>query len=144
MKPLSGATAMLSAALLAASCASSVTPVKVAADDRCFRCGRNIAEPRLAAEMVDGPLASKFRTSGCLAKYLADHPSETGTTFVTDYATGTFVPPAHALFVPVIIDPHTNESDYRAYVSLGDAQAAARELNTTPVDWTTVLAKEKT
>ena len=43
----------------------------------------------MVAELMDGNrFVSKFRAPGCMARYLIDHPGETGTTFVTDYATG--------------------------------------------------------
>jgi hypothetical protein len=112
--------------------------------DQCFRCRRPIVEKAMAAEMLDGNrFASKFRTSGCMAKYLADHPGETGTTFVTDYATGKWVRPERALFVPVPLNRDTGESDYRAYLQKADADAAAAEFQSVPLDWTTVLEKAR-
>ena len=135
-------TSIAVGALLTLSC-SSVRPVAIHEGDQCFRCRRPIAERAMAAEMMDGTLPSKFRTSGCMAKYLADHPYETGTTFVTDYATGKFIGPARAWFVPVVTDAHTGERDYRAYGLKADADAAAAELHSAPVDWTTVLEKAR-
>ena len=78
-----------------------------------------------------------------MAKYLADHPSETGTTFVTDYATGKWVRPDQALFVPVVVNRNTGESDYHAFSNKADAAAAAAESHTVPVDWKTVLEKAR-
>jgi hypothetical protein len=129
-------------ALLTLSC-SSVKPMAIQAGDQCFRCRRPIVEKTLAAQMLDGGFASKFRTSGCMAKYLADHPAETGTTFVADYATGKWVSPDRALFVPVVLNPDTGERDYRAYSQKADADAAAAELHSVPVDWKTVLEKAR-
>jgi hypothetical protein len=74
-----------------------------------------------------------------MAKYLADHPGETGTTFVTDYATGKWVQPDRALFVPVVVNRNTGESDYHAFANKADADAAAAESHTVPIDWTAVL-----
>ncbi len=134
----------LALALAAGVSCSSITPVAVNVGDQCFRCRRQIAEPRLAAEIIDANrLAYKFRTSGCLARYLADHPSDTGTIFVTDFPTGRMMQTAEAAFVPVLIDPNTGERDYRAYKNKADADKAARELGATPVDWTAVLAKAR-
>ncbi len=130
-------------ALLTLAC-SSVRPMAIHDGDQCFRCRRPIVEKAMAAEMLDGNrFASKFRTSGCMAKYLADHPGETGTTFVTDYASGKWVRPERALFVPVVLNRDTGERDYRAYLQRADADAAAAELHSVPVDWTTVLEKAR-
>ena len=125
-------------ALLTLSC-SSVRPMAIHDGDQCFRCRRPIAEKAMAAEMMDGTFASKFRAPGCMAKYLAEHPQETGTTFVTDYATGKWVRPDKALFVPVVLNRNTGETDYHAFVNKTDADAAAAESHTVPVDWPTVL-----
>jgi hypothetical protein len=129
-------------ALLTLSC-SSVKPIAIQDGDQCFRCRRPIVEKAMAAEMLDGSFASKFRTSGCMAKYLAEHPNETGTTFVTDYATGKWVRPEQALFVPVVVNPDTGERDYRAYLQKAAADAAAAEVHSVPIDWTTVLEKAR-
>jgi hypothetical protein len=120
---------------------SAVRPVAIQADDQCFRCRRPIVERAMAAELMDGNrLASKFRAPGCLAKYLADHPEETGTIFVTDYVTGKWIRPEQARFVPVVVNHDTGESDYRAFFKKADADAAAFALHTTPIDWKTVIA----
>ncbi len=119
----------------------SVRPVAIQAGDRCFRCRRPIVEPAMAAELMDGNrLASKFRAPGCLAKYLSDHPGETGTVFVTDYVTGKWIRPEQARFVPVVVNHDTGESDYRAFFKKADADAAALAVHTTPIDWKTVMA----
>ena len=78
-------------ALMTLSC-GSISPIAIHDGDQCFRCRRPIIEKSMAAELMDGnSFGSKFRTSGCMAKYLADHPGETGITFVTDYSTGKLV-----------------------------------------------------
>jgi len=138
-----GVGALALSALVGASC-SSITPAKVAVGDQCYYCRRTIQEPRLAAEMIDaGHLAYKFRSPRCLAKYLNDHPDETATLFVTDFGSGRMGRPEQAGFVPVVVDPNTNEQAYRAYLRKADAEAAARELKTTALDWQAVLAKER-
>jgi len=129
-------------ALLALSC-SSVKPMAIQDGDQCFRCRRPIVEKAMAAEMLDGTFASKFRTSGCMAKYLTEHPAETGTTFVTDYATGKWLTPDRALFVPVVVNRDTGERDYRAYSLKADADKAAAEFQSVPIDWKTVLEKAR-
>ena len=130
-------------ALMTLSC-GSISPIAIHDGDQCFRCRRPIIEKSMAAELMDGnSFGSKFRTSGCMAKYLADHPGETGITFVTDYSTGKLVRSERALFVPVLVNRDTGERDYRAYLQKADADAAAAELHSVPVDWTTVLGKAR-
>jgi hypothetical protein len=130
------------ASLVLMSC-TTIAPVKINAGDQCFRCRRIIADTRLATEQVQGGLTSKYRAPGCMAKYLVAHPDEGGTLFVTDYVTGKMIPPAEAIFVPVLIDPTTGESDYRAYKNSSDASAVAHELATALVDWQTVLDRAR-
>lgn len=130
-------------ALLMVSC-SSVRPVAIHDGDQCFRCRRPIIEKAMAAELMDGNrFASKFRAPGCMAKYLVDHPDETGTTFVSDYATGKWLRPDGALFVPILLNRDTGESDYHAFASKADAAAAAADAHTAPIDWKTVLDKAR-
>lgn len=130
------------ASLLVASC-SAIAPVRINAGDQCFRCKRIISDTRLAAEQIQGGLTSKYRAPGCMAKYLVAHPDEGGTLFVTDYVTGKMIPPAEAVFVPVLLDRNTGEADYQAYKTGADASAAAQELATPPVDWQTVLDRAR-
>jgi hypothetical protein len=127
--------------LLAVSC-GSVAPVKVAAGDQCFRCRRTIGDTQVAAEIVDR-MVTKYRGAGCLAKYLAAHPDETGALYVTDFTTGKMIPPARAAFVPVVVDRATGEKDYRAYSAKADAVAAAHELQAAVVDWQSVLEQAR-
>lgn len=128
--------------LVLLSC-SSIAPVRINAGDQCFRCKRIISNTAMAAEQIQGGLVSKYRAPGCMAKYLVAHPDEGGTLFVTDYTTGNMIPPAEAIFVPVVVDRNTGESDYQAYKSSADASAAAKELATMPVDWQTVLDRAR-
>src|SRR5258708_11669363 len=115
--------------VLALSC-SSTAPVRINAGDQCFRCRRTIADTQVAGAIVNGGLVTKYRGPGCLAKYLAAHTDETGVLLVTDYASGKMLPPANALYVPVVVDTRTGETDYRAYKTTADADVAARELHT--------------
>jgi hypothetical protein len=136
---------MALAGLVAVSC-SSVGPVAVHAGDQCFRCRQTISETKLAGELIDtsaNHFVSKFRTPGCMAKYLADHPEETGTLFVTDYASGHMVHPDRLLFVEFVMNQNTGERDYRAYLNKSDADASALETHSVPVDWKTVLQKAR-
>jgi hypothetical protein len=136
-----GLLGVAASALVVWAC-SSVQPVAIRGGDQCFRCRRPIVERAMAAELMDGNrFASKFRAPGCMAKYLVAHPGETGTTFVTDYVTGKWIQPARALFVPVMLNRDTGESDYRAFLNRADADATALEFHTAPIDWTDVLAE---
>jgi len=120
---------------------TSVAPMKVNAGDQCFRCRRTIQEARLAGETIDNNgFVSKFRTPGCMATYLASHPDEKSTIYVTDYTTGKMVRPESAWFVPVLVNRDTGERDYRAYRQEADAIAAARDAHEAPVPWNTVMA----
>ena len=130
------------APIVVLSC-SSIAPVKINAGDECFRCRRTVVDTRLAAEKIEGGFVSTYRAPGCMAKYLVNHPDETGRIFVTDYATGKMINPTKAVFVPVVMDRKTMEGDYRAYKLRADADAAAREIGTTPVDWPTVLSSAR-
>jgi hypothetical protein len=126
--------------LVVVSC-SSFAPVAVSTGDQCFRCRRIIHDRYVAAEMIDrNGFVSKYRGPGCLAKYLAGHPDETATVFATDYATGRMFSPDQLLFVPVLLDRATGESDYRAYRLKANAFDMAERDHTIPVDWQTVLA----
>jgi len=140
MKPVHMVMTAVTAFVLT-SC-SSITPVKVNAGEQCFRCRRAILDERLAGETIDrNGFVSKFRAPGCMAKYLAAHPNETGTVFVTDYATGKMISPEQAFFVPVVLDRNTGERDYRAYRLDAAAGAAAAREGTVAVTWKTVLDK---
>jgi hypothetical protein len=120
-----------------------VEPVAIAEGETCFRCARTITDSRIAGEMFDGTMPTKYKTAGCMARYVASHPGEDADLYVTDYATGALVDPVRALFVPVTIDETTNERDYRAYVNHDQARAAAQSLNVEPVDWKAVLERAK-
>lgn len=131
------------ATLFLASC-SSFAPVRVTAGEQCFRCRRTVLDARLAGEVIDrNGFVEKFRAPGCMAKYLVAHPDETGAIYVTDYATGKMVSPDQALFVPVLLDRDRGEYDYRAYRLKADADAAALQVKSAPVDWKTVLDKAR-
>jgi hypothetical protein len=133
---------MTAVTAIALTSCSSITPVKVNAGEQCFRCRRAIVDERLAGETIDrNGFVSKLRAPGCMAKYLAAHPDETGTVFVTDYATGRMISPEQALFVPFVLDRNTGERDYRAYRLGADAGAAAAREGTAAITWKAVLDK---
>jgi hypothetical protein len=121
---------------------SSVAPVKIAAGDQCFRCRRPIRSERVAAESIDtNGFVSKFRGPGCMAKYVAAHPEQKASLFVTDYTSGKFVAPDTAFYVREVVDVNTGETDYRAFRDQGEANRAASELHAQYVRWNDVLAQ---
>jgi hypothetical protein len=130
------------ASLTVAAC-TSISPVRITSGEQCFRCRRTIADERVAAEIITGSFVSKFRAPGCMAIYIASHPDEGGTVFVTDYTTGKMMKPDDAYFVPLLVNRDTGERDYRAYRLKAIADMAAADLHVTAVDWATVLQKAR-
>jgi len=126
---------------IAVAC-TSVRPAKINVGDQCFRCGRSIADTRLAGEQI-GAFVEKFRAPGCMAKYVVKHPDDRGPIFVTDYTTEKMIPPSEAFFVPLVLDPMRGESDYRAFASKADAAAAAVQSRTEVLDWNMVLERAR-
>lgn len=138
MRPIS-TIACAAISMLAISC-SSISPVKIAEGDQCFRCRRAITDTRLAAETLGrSGLVSKFKGPGCMATYLATHPIGDDAVFVTDYATGKMISPDRARFVQLTVNPNTGERDFRAYLDSREADAAAMELHSTATNWNGVL-----
>ena len=131
--------------VLAVGC-SSVKPLPVIVGDRCFRCQRPIDDLKLAGEAVDeGGHAMKFRTPGCMAKYLADHQGDAyKALFVADYSSGKFIPVERATFAKITINPASLEKDYAAFNSQSAAAEMAKKEGGTPVDWDGVLAAAAT
>jgi hypothetical protein len=126
--------------LLAVSC-TSVQPLKIEAGERCFRCGRTIEDTRLAGEIIDERgHALKFRTPGCMAKYLAEHSDHSWRgVWVTDYNTGKFVKVSKATFAKITVNPNTNERDYAAFASADGAVAKAKEQSSAITDWNAIV-----
>jgi len=133
---------LLLAGLVLVAC-SGPQPVQVAAGDLCFRCRKIIVEPRHAAEIVDQDgRAYKFRTVGCMAKFIKANPTqEFKAIFATDFSTGRMVKVSAVKFVPQMMGEGPQRTlDYVAYYADAGAQEAAQRNNTTPVDWAKVLA----
>lgn len=116
-------------------------PDTIAEGEICFRCRRVITDARLAAEMLDRNLPTKYKTSGCMARYVAAHSGTGARYFVTDYISGGLIEAERAWFVPVLINDRTGERDYRAFVSRGSAESMARHLGTTAIRWETVVER---
>jgi hypothetical protein len=117
---------------------SSIAPLPIHTGELCFRCKRPIADTRLAAQTIGGGYASNFRTPGCLAKYLADHPTEKDVVFVSDYAGGKMLLAQSAVFVPTL-NRDNGERDYIAFRDRAAANAEAMTRQTSPVAWADVL-----
>lgn len=120
---------------------SSLRPLPIRAGETCFRCRQVILEPKLAAEIIDANgRAFKFRTVGCVAKYLVDHPDEKlAGIWVTDYTSGKFLEARNATYVRGIIDEATMERNYYAFRSAPEAAAFAKDRTATAVDWLAVM-----
>jgi hypothetical protein len=118
-------------------------PETIGEGEICFRCHRVITDARLAAEMMDRTLPTKYKTSGCMARYVAAHPDTGSRYYVTDFASGGLIAAERAYFVPLLINDRTGERDYRAYYSRGMADIAAQVLGERIVSWDTVVARAK-
>jgi hypothetical protein len=119
--------------------ACSSPPPVIHAGDVCVRCKRVITEAKLGVELIAANgQASTFRTPGCLAKYLKDHPKDAKDIFVTDYPTGKLIPVSRAIAVQGKIDENTGERDYYAFGSVNDAVERAKGVSGTVVDWAAV------
>ncbi len=133
---------LLGAALLSMWGCNSVAPVKVQGGEVCYRCRRVIQDTKLAAETVDGKLVWKFRSAGCVARYLADHPQDKSIVFVTDYKTGNLVSPDRALFVATI-NRDNGERDFIAFADRHAADAEAYARGVKPTDWNGALTQAR-
>ena len=136
----SGWTAFILATYLAVGLRAA-PPQTIGEGEICFRCHHVIASAKLAAEIMDRNLPTKYRTAGCMAAYVASHPSRESRYFVTDFVSGGLIDAEHAYFVPAVIDDTTNELDYRAYYSHGMADIAAQVLGVTVVRWSTLVER---
>ena len=135
---------LLMAGLVMAAC-SGMQPLRISAGELCFRCRKVISDPRVAAEVIDtGGQAFKFRTAGCMAKFVKANPTQQfAGLFATDYATGRLVKVSGMKFVPTMIGEGRDRAmDFVAYAYYADQVAAdaARSANSTPVEWQKVLA----
>lgn len=129
------AAVLLALGLLLTAC-SSVTPVAILAGEVCHSCGRPITNVQLAAETIDSagqPL--KFRTVGCMAKYLTQHPEPVRGVFVTDYPSGRMLRAQNATFVRADIDNVAHERDYYAFADVRSAVEFGKARETSPIDW---------
>jgi hypothetical protein len=121
---------------------SSLKPVPIVGGDVCFNCRRIINDTTMAAEMVDKDgLAFKFRTVGCMAKFLKRNPDNIGAIYVTDHSTKRLIKASSATFVPtVLVEGYKKTPDYIAFGAEKDARAAAGQEKSEPKDWKAVLA----
>jgi hypothetical protein len=119
----------------------SIRPDAIAAGETCFRCRHAIPDARLAAEMLNGPLPTKYKGPGCLARYLKAHPDPDADLYVTDFTTGALFNPGRGWFVQVVVNERTGGREYRAYLARTVAEAAAREWHTTAIRWTALVER---
>jgi hypothetical protein len=118
-------------------------PQTIAQGEICYRCHRVIVNARLGAEIMDRNLPTKYKTAGCMATYVAAHPSDVSRYYVTDFVSGGLIEAEHAFFVPVVINEKTNERDFRAYLSRGMADIAAQVLGVEVVRWNALIERAK-
>jgi hypothetical protein len=132
--------AAVALALACGACASPPPPVH--AGDVCFRCRRTISDVRLAAQTVDSQgRAFPFKTAGCLATYLREHPDVKDMPWVTDYRTGRVISAARASYVATMIGEGRDRArDYLAFSADAEAQAVASRDGTAVLEWKQVLA----
>jgi hypothetical protein len=133
------------AALLAAGC-SSLPPAPVFAGDVCTRCRRTIGDVKMAGEIIDsGGRAFKFKTPGCMAKYVTAHNPDVAAIYVADYQSGRLVKATAATYVPAMVgEGRERERDYLAFSSSRVAADAAAREHTTPLDWKALLEEVRT
>jgi len=118
-------------------------PQTIGEGEVCFKCRRVITEAKLAAEIMDRNLPTKYKTPGCMAAYVAAHPSRNSRYYVTDFVSGGLIEVERAYFVPVLVNDRTGERDFRAYYSHGMAEIAAQVLGVQIVRWNAVLDRAK-
>ncbi len=119
-------------------------PDTIGEGEICYRCHRVIADARLAAEIMDRNLPTKYKTSGCMAT-LRGRPSRATVPryYVTDFASGGLIEAEHAFFVPVLINDKTNERDYRAYSRAAWPTSPHRCSASSVVRWDTVVERAR-
>lgn len=130
-------------ATLGCTTPTTMRAATIHAGDRCYRCGRVIADRSLAAEGI-GPagVVRKFRTLACMLKY-QNQSNEQLDLLVTDARSGRFTLPEFASFVRTTIDERTGDQDYLAFREVWAAERLAARQSTRPMDWESVQASER-
>ena len=136
---------IVAAGVLAVGC-STVKPLPIVVGDRCFNCQRPIDDVKAAAEAVDeGGHALKFRTAGCMARYLAEHKGDQYKgLFVADYSTGKLINASKATFTKVTLSAASSEKDFVGFGSFKAAGDAAKREGGQTMDWDAVMAASAT
>jgi hypothetical protein len=122
----------------------TAAPETIAAGETCFRCRRVITDERLAAEMLNNNLPTKYKSPACIARYIKGHPTEDMQIWVTDYTSGVMIDPQYAYFVPFTINDKTGEHDFKAFLYKDAALREAKALGVGAVRWSVVLDKSNT
>jgi hypothetical protein len=124
---------------LALAACSSTQSRAIQSGEPCFGCDRTITDTSFGVQLVrPSGEASTFRTPGCLARHLRDHPESVKAIYVTDYTTGRLIPVSRALFVPARIEDNTGERAFYAFGSLAAATSRAEEEFSAVIDWAKV------
>ena len=137
---------LVAASLLAVGC-SSVKPLPIVVGDRCFNCQRPIDDVKVAAEAIsEGGHAFKFRTAGCMARFMAAHKGDSYKgMFVADYTTGKLIPASKATFAKIAINPTiSSEKDYVGFGSAKAAGDAAGKQGGVALEWDALIAASAT
>ncbi len=126
--------------LLVTLACSSATPVPIRVGDICESCRRQILNVKIASEVVPPPgrLAMKFRTVSCMARYLNEHPAETGVAYVTDFSNGRLIQARTAAFVRSEIDENTKELGYYAFGDVKSAAEFGKKTGGDTADWPSI------
>lgn len=128
-----------STVFLAVSCQRA--PESIAEGEICHRCRRVITEDRLAGEILTPDVPLKYKAPLCMARFVVSTPlSNRARILVTDFPTGAMIPANRAWYVPIVVNSHAHEAEYRAYRTRRMAEQAADELGVRTVRWDSVLA----
>jgi hypothetical protein len=126
---------------LALTACSATQPVAIRSGETCYGCDRTITDTSFGAQLVrPSGETSTFRTPGCLARHLRDHPESVKAIYVTDYASGKLIPVSGALFVPARGEDSMGERGFYAFRSLAAATSRAEEEFSSVIDWAKVRA----
>ena len=128
-------TVLLVVVLLLVGC-TSIQPVAIRAGDVCESCRRPILNANMAAEVIQSNgVALKFRTVGCMTRFLRQSASQPAAVYVTDLHSGRLIPAESAMFVRGPVETGSTEMDYAAFGSRKPAVEFGKAKGESPVDW---------
>jgi hypothetical protein len=90
----------------------------------------------MAAELIQpNGIALKFRTVGCMARYLRQVADRPAAIYVTDLRSGRLIPAESAMFVRGPVEAGSSELDYAAFGQRKTAVEFGRTRGESPTDW---------